>query len=231
MLCANQITCLRGEQLLFHSLSFSLPKATLLCIQGDNGVGKSSLLRLLCGFYEPSQGEILWQQQSIFSSVSQYKEQVHYIGHAAGIRMKLTVKENLLLAQHLFSQPLALRLEEVLTKLALQREINQKACDLSLGQQRKIALAKLLLFQKPIWILDEPLTALDANTQALFLALLREHVENGGIGIISSHQAIPVITKNIQQLNLNQLKSLDPSFRWDDGTRQDRMSIITREVV
>lgn len=199
---AMNLTLSRGNHTLFANLSFYLSTHELLCIEGPNGSGKSSLLRLLTGLSTPSSGEILWQGTHIMDIHTDYKAHFHYIGHANGIKLGLTVAENIQLMGHLEIGQTPKNVESALTVLQLKAHQNKLAKELSAGQRRRLALAKLLLFEKPLWILDEPLTALDAPTQDLFMQWLHDHLEKGGIGIICSHHLMHVKNATVQRLKL-----------------------------
>lgn len=190
--------CLEEKPPLFSNVSFELIAGQGLVIEGPNGCGKSTLLRLLSGLLSPVQGDVTWQQQSIYSTQCIYAEALHYIGHQNGIKLGLTVSENLQLAAHLSLAKPALPLQQVLKELQLTSYANTFASQLSAGQKRRIALGRLLYFPKCLWILDEPLTALDTETQTLFLSWLQQHLAQGGIAILSSHHSI----------NLSNLKTL-----------------------
>jgi heme exporter protein A len=200
-LIVTNLSCVRQLTPLFNHLSFTLSSGEMLLIEGPNGSGKSSLLRLLTGLSTPAGGEITWQQTSIQHLAAHYWQALHYIGHSNGIKLGLTVSENLHLAGCLANHVIADE-EPVLQALQLHAHKNTEASFLSAGQKRRLALAKLFLFPKPLWILDEPLTALDATTQAFFLSQLELHLQKGSIAIMTSHQPIALINRSQQTLRL-----------------------------
>lgn len=197
------LRCERMQKTIFANLSFQLQSGEILLIEGENGAGKSSLLRLITALSSPAQGDIHWQNQSIYTLGSLYSKQLHYIGHANGIKLGLTVKENLLLASHLTDFNSFTDSKALLNTLQLEYHLHTPATYLSAGQKRKVALARLFLFRKPLWILDEPLTALDINTQTLFLTQLNLHVQQGGMCILSSHQPIALDHAAVKTLRLS----------------------------
>jgi len=201
ILNAVNLSCFRQQTCLFKSLHFSLPAGTVLHIEGENGVGKSSLLRLLAGLASPASGEITWNQHAISDWRANYKENMHYIGHSNGIKLALTVTENLQVMARLAlaKKPI---IEPLLSSLQLQTHAQVQAKYLSAGQRRRLALAKLFLFPRPLWILDEPLTSLDEMSQTFFLARLKEHLALGGISIISSHYALILPDTDLKKLRL-----------------------------
>ena len=196
------LSCARQHEALFTNLSFSLKAGEVLFIEGANGSGKSSLLRLLTGVATPAMGDVFWQNKPIQSAAACFAEQLHYLGHTNGLKLGLTVIENLNLAAHL-STVTPFNFKSVLTDLSLTAHQHMQAKYLSAGQKRRVALAKLFLFPKTIWLLDEPLTALDANTQALFLERLNTHLQQGGIAVISSHHPIHLPHANTRTLRLS----------------------------
>lgn len=184
------LTCKRQHQILFKNLSFQIQRSEVLFIEGPNGSGKSSLIRLLTGLASPSSGDILWRSKSIYEGQTNFKNDLHYVGHTNGIKLGLTVIENLQLANALLCEPYAFHPESILALLQLDNHQHTPARFLSAGQKRRLALARLFLFPKPLWILDEPFTALDSTIQTWMSDQLSNHVERGGIAIISSHHAI-----------------------------------------
>lgn len=197
----QNLSCTRQHKSLFHQLCFQVTGGELLIIEGRNGAGKSSLLRLLAGLTTPQQGTIFWNKESIETLRSDYYQYLHYLGHANGLKLGLSVNENLLLQQHLLLASSSQE-QEILDSLQLSDLKHVSANFLSAGQKRKLALAKLLLFPKPLWILDEPLTALDVTTQHLFLFYLEKHLQQQGLCIMSSHQAIPTMTAKTLRLGV-----------------------------
>jgi len=185
------LSCVREQRLLFTDISFALNPGNALFIEGPNGSGKSSLLRLLAGLATPYCGDIFWQGQSLQENNIGFQEQIHYIGHSNGIKLGLTVNENLQLIAKL-NNSTSINYDEVLKQLQLSDRGYTLAKNLSAGQRRRLALARLFLFPKQLWLLDEPLTALDVATQAIFLMQLEVHLQQGGMVIASSHQPIAI---------------------------------------
>jgi heme exporter protein A len=197
----TNLHCIRQQQPIFTSLSFQLQSHEILLIEGPNGSGKSSLLRLLTGISTSCDGDIFWCGNNIREIRDEYTKQVHYIGHTNGIKQGLTVVENLQLAQHL-SQSTSSALLDILASLQLTAYKNALIKNLSAGQKRRVALARLFLISRKIWLLDEPLTALDSATQAFFLSQLESHLQHGGMAIMSSHHPVSFKNVNVKQLRL-----------------------------
>lgn len=196
------LSCVRQQQALFARLSFAVNPGEILLIEGPNGSGKSSLLRLLSGLSTPHEGDILWQGKSIHPLYANYGCDLHYLGHTNGIKLGLTVIENMQLACQLASASATQPYDSVLFLLQLHSYKNTLAKYLSAGQKRKLAFARLLLIPKPLWILDEPFTALDTASQEIVLQHLATHLSRQGICILSSHQPISFKHAMVKRLRL-----------------------------
>lgn len=184
----NKLGCIRNSQILFSDISFQLNENEILQIQGENGCGKSSLLQCIAGLSTPAAGEI--------KNIPEF----HYVGHTNGIKSSLTVIENLKLCCHLLS--VSFDIEKIPQALKLDVLQNTFAKNLSAGQKRKVAIAKLFLIPKKLWLLDEPLTSLDSETQTFFLSALEKHLLQGGMAIITTHQSIILDNVKIKTLRL-----------------------------
>jgi len=202
-LSVTHLQCIRQQHIIFNSLSFELHAGEVLFIEGPNGSGKSSLLRLLTGLSTPSLGDIRWCGKAIKTIYDDYTQQFHYIAHTNGIKQGLTVAENIQLTQHLSLTTSSLPLD-LLTSLQLTNFQHTLVKQLSAGQQRRVALAKLFLLSRKLWLLDEPLTALDTTTQTFFLSQLETHLQQGGMAVMSSHQSdiFNSINVNVKPLRL-----------------------------
>lgn len=200
---ACQLSCIYQDNIIFTDVSFQLKNGQALLIQGENGSGKSSLLRILSGLATPFSGEVRWQNKVIQQIRSTYAEEVHYISHSNGLKLGLTVAENLTLMQHLAQKSFKQNLLSVLQCLRLNEHEKKQARFLSAGQKRRLALAKLFLIPKTCWIMDEPLTSLDKETEALFLSHLKNHLQEGGMAIISSHHSLSLPPHLLQTLRLS----------------------------
>lgn len=199
-LSVKELSCTRQGHSLFDKLCFDVNPSEILWIEGCNGSGKSTLLRIVAGLATPQKGNIFWRQQLIQELSFNYSRDIHYISHTNGIKLGLTVLENIKLIGHLnlYSNPLD---DDILSLLKLHTHQHTKAQYLSAGLKRRLALAKLFLFPKPLWILDEPFTSLDSETQTLLMSHLETHAKNGGLSLVSSHQSI-VLNTPIKKLRL-----------------------------
>ncbi|MCX8048997.1 MAG: cytochrome c biogenesis heme-transporting ATPase CcmA [Methylohalobius sp.] len=192
ILNAQDLACVRGERQLFCGLSFSLHPGELLHIDGANGCGKTSLLRILGGLSIPAAGEVLWQGRPIWQDRHSFVKELAYLGHHPGIKGELTPREHLKLASCLYFTRIGVDLDQVLIQAGLGEYRDTPARYLSAGQRQRLAIARLLLQQATLWILDEPFTSLDATGQAWLYTLLEEHLKKGGIAVLTSHQAVQI---------------------------------------
>jgi len=187
----QSLECVRDDRLLFSGLNFALAEAEVLQIEGPNGCGKTSLLRIICGLRLAEAGQVLWRGESIQSTREDYYANMVYIGHLPCVKAELTVMENVrsLLDTRSLSMTDAV-IEEALAKvgLATYEDVTGKA--LSSGQRRRILLAFVALSQARLWILDEPLTALDVQGVALMESMIIEHREAGGSVIFTTHHGM-----------------------------------------
>ena len=204
MLEVTDLSCARGEHQLFGSLSFALSAGELLQVQGENGSGKTTLLRTLCGFIQPLAGEIRWQGQSIRELDEEYYADIIYLGHLNAIKDELNALENLRISSALagcaVSESVAIA---ALRRMGLRGRETFPVKVLSQGQRRRVALARLLVSKAPLWILDEPLTALDVGAVGLMQELIGEHLDNHGMVIFTTHQALEVAGVETRRLILS----------------------------
>ena len=202
MLEAVHLTCQRGERTLFTDLSFTLAPGELLQIAGANGSGKTSLLRLLCGLSPPLVGEIRWNK--IAARGERFHRDLLYIGHHSALKEELTALENLLFASAFADAPLTPpQALEALSRMGLSGREHLPTKVLSQGQKRRVGLARMLVSDAPLWILDEPLTALDVRAVELIQARLAEHLAQQGMILLTTHQALQVPGVTPRRIELN----------------------------
>ncbi|MEY3253914.1 MAG: cytochrome c biosis ATP-binding export protein CcmA [Pseudomonadota bacterium] len=197
----RELACERGERLLFQQLSFTLGSGQLLLVQGGNGQGKTSLLRLLAGLGRPDAGQVCWRGEPLARCRDRYHREMAYLGHANGIKDELDPAENLRFNDGLHDRPSdADKATATLKRLGLARCLDLPCRALSFGQRRRVALAALLLAEARLWILDEPLTGLDVGAVALGESLIREHLQAGGLVVATTHQALNLEGVEVQHL-------------------------------
>lgn len=196
----KKLACSRDDRLLFSNLNFSLSSGQLLLLEGRNGSGKTSLLRILCGFREADEGAIYWTGKPI--AESDYFSDMAYVGHADGCKKELTVLENLTFALAL-NAPGQYSIPEALAKVKLSGYDDNLVQTLSAGQKRRLSLARLLITSNLVWILDEPFTALDRYGIDLIESLMVDHLVQGGMVLMTSHQDLSLPHIDVQRLHLD----------------------------
>jgi heme exporter protein A len=203
LLEVNKLGCVRGDRRLFSGLDLSLHGGTYLQVTGPNGSGKTSLLRILCGLLAPAEGAIKWQGENIRSLAEDYFTSVTYLGHRHGVKDELSAVENLRISNALNGVELSQeRAREVLARMGLGGRELLPARLLSEGQRRRVALARLTTCGTKLWLLDEVMTSLDKRAVALIIYLIEQHLTNGGIAIVATHQDLDVATGSSQRLEL-----------------------------
>ncbi len=204
MLQGINLACVRGDRELFKNISFSLEAGGLMQVHGPNGSGKTSLLRMLCGLSNPAAGEIRWCDKAIHSLDGDYFAVMTYIGHLSGTKDDLTVMENLRITSALAGFEInADQAREALEHIGLSGREALPVKVLSQGQRRRVALARLLVCKTSVWILDEPLVALDVVAVKLIQGLLEQHLLQGGMVVMTTHQEIDIAAASITQLQLS----------------------------
>lgn len=201
MLEVLNLACARGDRPLFRDLSFRLGPGELLHVRGENGSGKTTLLRALCGLSLPAAGEIRWGGQLIREQSDAYRQQLCYIGHSNAIHGDLTPVENLQFETCLGNED-SIAAQPALESLGLARVANLPTKLLSQGQKRRVALARLAVLKRALWVLDEPFTALDARAVERLLTALAAHLDRGGLCLLTSHQEVTVADRPVRTLTL-----------------------------
>jgi len=208
MLEVKNLFCERDERVLFSNLNFGISAGEVVQIEGQNGSGKTTLLRILCGLNESYEGELFWQQEEIAEVRDDYFSQMLYVGHLAGVKSTLTAEENLTWMQQLDPALDKVSIAEALNSVGLYGFEDVPCYTLSAGQQRRVGLARLYLSTAPLWILDEPFTALDKKGVAEKEALLAQHVLNGGSVILTTHHDLNVPGHTVRRINLDEAARL-----------------------
>jgi heme exporter protein A len=188
-LLAEELSVNRSGRSIFAAVSFSLHDGGLLAVTGRNGAGKSTLLRAVAGLLPLAAGSV--RLDGADGEPLTISESTHYFGHLDGLKPSLTVRDNLALWGLVAGEP-GLPVIEALEEVELDHLDDMPAGYLSAGQRRRASLARLLVVRRPLWLLDEPTSALDARSEAVFGALLAEHLGAGGLAIAATHRPLPV---------------------------------------
>ena len=191
MFSVSNLSCSRGDKRLFSGVSFTLQPGQWLHLEGDNGVGKTSLLRLACGLSALEDGEITWNHQAVVQNPEAFRADLAYLGHQLALKEDLTPLENLRADAAVAGRPLkpedALK---ALAQLGLRGREQLPVRVLSQGQKRRTALARLLVSSAKLWILDEPFVALDTAAQNALTQIINGHLAHQGMVLLTSHQAV-----------------------------------------
>jgi heme exporter protein A len=203
MLEAVNLECVRGERRLFAHVGFRLDCGELLFLQGKNGAGKTSLLRMLCGLAQPAAGEILWRGAGIRQQGEAFRSELCYLGHLNAIKEELTPLENLRAAAQLAGEPLSEDdAIDALEQVGLLGREDLACKYLSQGQKRRVALARLVGEKRALWVLDEPFVALDVAAVAWLAGLIGAHLQRGGMAVMTTHQPVEIPAGAIRHLHL-----------------------------
>jgi heme exporter protein A len=201
MLSAHGLTCVRGDRRLFAGLDLAVDAGEWLHVRGENGAGKTSLLRLLAGLSQPAEGEIRWGGQPIKDTDSSYRQNLLFFGHHGALKEDLTAMENLAFAAAMDGVELQeSSAMQALYRFGLKGREELPVRVLSAGQKRRVMLARLVTRKAKLWVLDEPFTALDVKAVELLSVLISEHVADGGMAVLTSHQTMPIPGGRVVQL-------------------------------
>lgn len=201
---AHDIECIKADRVLFSGIGFSLRDGELLRVAGANGSGKTSLLRILCGLSRPSRGSVTLGGVDVYLQSRSVYAGLALLSHEPGVKGALTAAENLTVAQHLSGAPAGLAVNEALAKVGL-RDFEDIPCHyLSEGQRRRVALARLLVNRAKLWVLDEPLTALDSAGVKMVESLLAAQLSAGGMVVLTTHQHLAIAGHRCLTLSLGE---------------------------
>ena len=203
MLEVSELECVRGDRRLFSGLSFTLSPGELLHLHGHNGSGKTTLMRAICGLIRPTAGKVLWNGDDSRKLGEDFSRDLIFVGHKDGIKADLNGIENLRVACVLDGISIDEKQAwDALERLGLRGHEDLPTRVLSQGQRRRVCLARLLLHRAPLWILDEPFTALDKAAVAYLQTVIMNHVEKGGMVILTTHQEVSLTRGHKKQLRL-----------------------------
>ena len=185
---------------LLQGVGFTVNPGTLMHLCGGNGSGKTTILKLLAGILFPVGGEIRFRGHAIHDDLSAYQQNICYVGHKTGISPLLTARENCQFELHL--NPNRLPFDALIARFSLEGLADIPCYLLSVGQRRRIGLMRLLLSDAPVWLLDEPLVALDQDAVSKLMLVMDEHLSRGGLIVLSSHQPLPMKQGNHEEYRL-----------------------------
>lgn len=204
---ALSLSCVRDERTLFSGLSFTIEPGEMVQIEGRNGAGKTSLLRILAGLSSPEAGEVRWQGVNTRRQRDVFHQQLLYLGHQPGVKSVLTAYENLAFYLSVNGQSTnratgADAIYQALENVGLLGYEDVTVAQMSAGQQRRVALARLWLSEAPLWILDEPLTAIDKQGVATLIELFEQHAQQGGMVLLTTHQDLQGVNRDVRKIRL-----------------------------
>lgn len=209
-LTLDRLACRRGGRLVFRDLDFHLPAGSAAALRGPNGVGKSTLLRLIAGFLPPAAGDVRLGSHSRAADPGALQERIAYAGHLDAVKPALSVRENLSLWAGLHGAPPA-RVTAALERFGLAPIADRRAAECSAGQKRRLGLSRLLVMDRPLWLLDEPTVSLDRAAAALVAELVAAHVAGGGLALVATHIDLGLETATL---------TMDPASPPDASARE-----------
>ena len=193
----KNISCIRGNKLLFKNLNFKINNKELLVIKGANGSGKTTLLKILSGLLKPISGSIIINKKNINILKDEYFKYFEYIGHENAIKTALTVRENLNFYLKIKKNLTTKNFEKAIKIFNLKDLLDIKVENLSSGEKRRVSLSRLILSNSKIWFLDEPTNGLDKINTVNFFKILKQHLKFNGLAIVASHDDVKIKNKNI----------------------------------
>jgi heme exporter protein A len=203
VLSSENLACVRGERLIFSGIAFALDAGEVLVVTGANGSGKTSLLRIVCGLLEAAAGEIRWNGSSARALGDDFFAELAYLGHHNGLKDDLSATENMQVwagVSGITVDRAAAR--QALARMGLAGREDLPVRWLSQGQKRRAAIARLLVAERPLWVLDEPFAGLDRASTVTVEALLQEHLAERGMAILTTHQDLGAVAASVRRLEL-----------------------------
>ena len=205
-LTAEALDIWRGERHLCRDLSFRAEAGQAVRLLGANGAGKTSLIRILIGLAHPESGTVNWNGRPLAEVRDDYHRELAYLGHANGLKSNLSPTENLVAHAAMMGLAPAIGVADALDRMGISPMAHRVCSSLSMGQQRRTALARLLMSNASLWILDEPLTSLDVAGGRLLAELIEEHLERQGMVIFATHQPLELGSHKVETVMLDASK-------------------------
>jgi heme exporter protein A len=203
MLTVQQVTAIRDDRVLFAELSFDAKAGDLIQIEGRNGTGKTTLLRIIAGLGDKEEGEIFWDGVNVEKDRDTFHQNLLFLGHQTGVKKDLSGLENLQFYQSVFGLSNDRQtLFDALAQVGLAGREDIPVSQLSAGQQRRVALARLWLTNQKLWILDEPLTAIDKQGVKVLESLFLKHANLGGTVLLTTHQDMFIDNPKLRKITL-----------------------------
>lgn len=199
---ARAINAWRGDRHVIEDLSFSVGAGECCKVTGPNGVGKTTLLRVLCGLLAPESGEALWRGRAVSGLDAEYAAELAYLGHANALKTDLTARENLKYLVGVRRVLAATEIDGALDRVGIADCTDLPVRVMSAGQRRRLSLARLWLWPAALWILDEPATNLDAAGLTLVESMIRDHLQRGGVAVVAAHQRLLDDDARVRRLEL-----------------------------
>ena len=200
-ICVDAVHVWRGDRHVLKGVSLTMEPGQLVHVSGPNGTGKTTLLRVICGLLRPEQGSVTWRGQLISRVRSEYQAALAYASHEPALKGDLTALENLRFAVGLKRRVSPGELRAGLEQTGVAACADLPARVLSAGQRRRVAMARVLAMNAPLWLLDEPFTNLDAAGTDLLMSLLQSHAQGGGSALVVAHQEL-AMGRDMRRLEL-----------------------------
>jgi heme exporter protein A len=200
---ARNLHLWRGDRHVLRGVSFAVRAGEALHVAGPNGVGKTSLLRVVCGLLQAEEGEVLWNGTPANSGNAEFLEALSYLAHDTALKGDLTASENLRFSVGIRHGVAAAEIAAILEELDIAACADLPCRVLSAGQRRRVGLCRVLLSRAPLWMLDEPFTNLDDTSTAQITATLARHLEHGGLALIAAHQGLRLPNGAVRRLELS----------------------------